>query len=321
MNRGGRGGVDIFLRDNRLDWGNTEQPSNTLFEAVHGQIGHWESMDIKVDVPPYQTPPTPATFESFTDETPSVLTGAVNKVYVRVRNRGPVTANSVTIKLMWTQFGTALPALPSDFWSALPADLTDTTQWHPLSCAGMTSSNCTIANLAYSGASVAATQFDAAQIVAFEFPAPSVVPQLSNHFSLLAFIDSLQDPISSQSRASHLVDVVTPLDNNITLRNYVYVPTASTTTFSERFLLRNPFDRYSKTALRVTAPQNWQVKLDRFDLEKPFELKPLEQVLVTLTITAPAAGAEGEVTLMQEDASGDEHKLTGGLSLRFRPGE
>ena len=58
----GHAGVDLFLRDNRLDWGNTEQPSNTLFGTTSGTIGHWESMDIKVDAPPYQAAPTAVSF-------------------------------------------------------------------------------------------------------------------------------------------------------------------------------------------------------------------------------------------------------------------
>jgi subtilisin family serine protease len=53
----GLGGVDIFVRDNRLDWGNTEQPSNVVFEPVRGFLGHWQSVDIKIDAPPYETPP------------------------------------------------------------------------------------------------------------------------------------------------------------------------------------------------------------------------------------------------------------------------
>src|SRR5262249_10177589 len=34
--QGGRGGVDIFLRDNRLDWGNSGRPSNVLLGPTRG---------------------------------------------------------------------------------------------------------------------------------------------------------------------------------------------------------------------------------------------------------------------------------------------
>ncbi|MCA9885927.1 MAG: S8 family serine peptidase, partial [Anaerolineae bacterium] len=53
---GGHGGVDIFIRDNQLDWGNTtgylgEQGSNVLFESPRSTIPHWRSVDIRVDAP------------------------------------------------------------------------------------------------------------------------------------------------------------------------------------------------------------------------------------------------------------------------------
>lgn len=313
--QGGRAGVDLFLRDNRLDWGNTEQPSNTLFEAPRGTIGHWESMDIKVDAPPYQTAPTAATFENFPDETPSAVSGDVNRVYVRIRNRGPEEAATATVKLHWAQFGTALPPLPADFWTQFPADSTDTSQWHPLNCAGSRGTTCTVANLAYSGSSVAMTSGDAARIVQFDFPAPAVDPALSNHFCLLAMVDSPQDRISQASTASFFVDGITPNDNNVTHRNYVNLPMMRS--FVERLLVRNPFDRPIRTELRVTAPADWEVSIDSFGVGKPFELKPLEQVPVSLTIGN--AFGRGVVTLSQEELEGEKTTLIGGLSLRFRP--
>src|SRR5262249_50119795 len=101
----GRGAVDVFLRGNRLDWGNTEQPSNTLFEPTRGFIPHWHSVDIKVDASPYQPAPTTgAEFDAFTDEDP--VESSTNKVYVRVHNRGPVAANSVLVRAQWAFAGT-----------------------------------------------------------------------------------------------------------------------------------------------------------------------------------------------------------------------
>src|SRR5262249_52474454 len=65
----GRAGVDVFVRDNRLDWGNTDHPSNTLLEPTRGFIPHWQSVDVKVDAPPYQPVPTNnSQFEAFVDE-------------------------------------------------------------------------------------------------------------------------------------------------------------------------------------------------------------------------------------------------------------
>ncbi len=233
---GGGDGVDIFIRDNYLDWGNTEQPSNTLFESIRGIIGQGQSMDIKVDAPPYQTPPTAMTFDFdiFTDETPSAVSGVNNRVYVRVRNRGHKTANTVKVNLYWTQYGTALPDLPNDFWAAFPANPTTPMQWHALDCSDGSSPICTISDLEYSGSSVAGTTADAARIAKFDFPAPTIDSALPNQFCLLAMIDSPQDRILPKSTRQiptidpvdyTVVDKITINDNNITQHHYTNLAT------------------------------------------------------------------------------------------------
>jgi len=314
---GGRSGVDIFLRDNRLDWGNTEQPSNTLFEPTRGYIPHWESVDIKVDAPSYQPAPTAATFDGLLDETPSAVPGDINHVYVRLRNRGRVTASSVTVKLHWAQFGSALPALPSDFWARFPADSSDTSQWHPLNCAETTSSTCTIANLAYSGASVAGTAADAAQIVAFDFPAPPIGPGPSDHFCLLATMDSPQDPISPQSRETFVVDTITPGDNNVAHRNYVSLETSRSRNFTEDFYVRNPTNGTIQTVLRLGAPQGWQVGLEQVAFDQAFIMEPNQQVLVKMNVVLPGLYQEGEVVIVQGRLDGANFIVMGGVTYQF----
>ena len=317
--QGGRAGVDIFLRDNRLDWGNTEQPSNTLFEPVRGRIGHWRSMDIKVDAPPYEaTPPTTANFDSFSDNTPSAISGELNRAYVRVRNRGPVSAANVTVKLLWSQFGTALPALPGDFWTAFPADSTDTSRWHPLSCAGSTSTTCAVSNLAYSGSTIAGTGADPSQIVQFDFPAPAIDATLANHFCMLAIVDSPQDRVSAASRASTVVDDITPTDNNVTHRNYHNLESGDRSA-SERFYVRNPTDRQLRVVLRANAPEGWLVELDKLAFDVPFNLAAGKEVLVTARVNTPMKGATGEVEIYQERLDGKKPRLMGGLTLGFTP--
>jgi len=106
--RGGLGGVDVFLRDHRLDWGNTEQPSWLLFEPERGRIGPWQSPDVVVDAPPFAEPPrTSAAFDALTSE--PALPGATNRVFVRVRNRGPRPATDVTVRLYAAEAGTCPP--------------------------------------------------------------------------------------------------------------------------------------------------------------------------------------------------------------------
>lgn len=284
---GGRGGVDIFLRDNSLDWGNTEQPSNTLFEPTRGYIPHWESVDIKVDAPDtagaFRPAPAAPDFDAFADETPSAIPGAMNKVYVRLRNRGPVTALNVKVKLHWTQFGAALPPLPGDFWTALPNDSASiSSEWHALACAQaaapLPATVCLIDQLAYSGASVALDPAYPARIVEFTFPAPAVDPVKQNHFCLMALVDTDQDrPLAfvdlaqvpdTVSTGSFVVDEITPADNNMTQRNYaglVSAPAAQSASPANtwnsgeiEFYLRNPYPHAIKTQLRVQLPVGWK---------------------------------------------------------------
>jgi len=316
---GGRGGRDVFIRDNRLDWGNTEQPSNTLFEPTRGFIPHWRSVDIKVDAPPYQTAPTTsAAFDAFTDEDPRSL--ATNRVYVRVRNRGPRTVSSVTVKLHWAFAGAALPALPTDFWTTFPADSTDTSKWKPLGVR-------TVTSLAYSGASAAGcpgrTQppcgslTDDAQIVQFNFPAPAIDPTAAHprHYCLLAMLDSSSDPISAASKSTLVVDTITPNDNNITHRNVVLQdPTRFGPT---RFFVRNPTAVRQTAIVRIDAPEGWQVSLEGIRPGVPFTLDPGAEMLVTLHGNPPAR-ARGTVEIVQElpDAT---PPIYGGLTVVVGP--
>jgi subtilisin family serine protease len=314
-------GVDVFVRDNRLDWGNTEQPSNVTFEPTRGHIGHWVSTDIKIDAPPYQpTPVDAAGFAALTDETPQE--GAVNKVYVRVRNRGPLAAADVNVKLHYAQFGTALPALPGDFWSAFPADSVDTSNWHPLGLG-------TVPEVPYSGASVAGCPgraapdcggaVDLAQIVAFDWVGPSVAPGTPNHFCLFAVVDSPDDRVTAASRASFVPDVITPTDNNVTHRN-VHVAEAGAGGSAELVYIRNPFDVPRRTVVELRAPEGWQVVVDGIDPGKPFTLDKREQRVIGIKIERPSPEIGGTVELIQRFDGDNQGPTFGGAVFDF-PGK
>ncbi len=315
--QGGRGGVDVFIRDNRLDWGNTEQPSNMLFEPTRGFLPHWQSVDIKVDALPYQPAPTTSTaFDAFVDENPR--SGELNRVYVRVHNRGPVPASGVTVKLHWAFAGTGLPALPPDFWTAFPADSTDTTLVHPLGTQSIT-------NLTYSGSSVAGTAADAAQIVQFNFPGPPIDPAQPepNHFCLFAVVSSPQDAVEPASTTSLVIDNITPRDNNITHRNVRVEESGRRQEFIEQFYVRNPTERPIRTVLTLGdprgIPQGWKIELDKFGFNEPFPLQPYEQVLVTLRVALPEPNLEGEVTVTQFQLDNEQPTVVGGMTYQFKP--
>ncbi|MDJ0784790.1 MAG: S8 family serine peptidase [Desulfosarcinaceae bacterium] len=310
---GGRNGVDIMLRDNRLDWGNTEQRSNVLFETPRGFIPHWESVDIKVDAPPLEAfpPTTSAEFEAFTHENP--IESSLNRVYVRVRNRGPFDADEVLVKLHWTFAGTALPALPVDFWHEFPEDSADTSIWHPLGTQ-------IIDDLGYSGASVAGTFSDNARIVQFDFPTPAIDPTNPNprHHCLLAVIDTPEDPVSDASKASLVVDWITPRDNNVTHKNVQMQDSDRDDEFRSSFYIGNPFEEDIETWLTATGPKDWKVEVDKDGLDRRFRLKPGERVLVNVKVWAPRPHVQGDFTFMQMRAKDNETMVIGGVTLAVR---
>lgn len=315
---GGKNGVDVFIRDNRLDWGNTDPASNVTLESSRGFIPHWQSVDIKVDAPPFGAAPTNnAQFEAFVDENP--LENVANQVYVRIRNRGPATAASGTIKLHWVFAGAALPNLPADFWTAFPADPASTAIWHPSGTQPFT-------NLAYSGASVANTGGDAAQIFTFTFNAPLVDPMAAqpNHYCLFVVIDSPDDRVGPKARpvvaADFVPDLLTPTDNNVTHRN-VFLVGDGVADMSDTFFVSNPLPVAATIRLRVDAPKNVRVKLDR-GVDRPIRLRPGQRVLVTATLANADPKRPAEVTIIQETVPAQPNRrfrpVIGGITYLFR---
>ena len=228
---GGRGDIDVFLRDNNLDWGNTEQPSNVRMDNPRALIPYDESVSIKIDAPDYEDAPptTPQEFAAFPDEDPRAE--VTNKIYVLVRNRGRNDATNVAVKLLGAFADTTLPELPGDFWNVFPADPANSSPWTVIGTE-------TIPSVGYSGASIATQAVDGAQIVTFDFDAPMLDPNSGalRDYYIFAVIDSMDDPVSDEwrddpvsdesrddpvsdeSRGHLQPDVVTPIDNNITLR-------------------------------------------------------------------------------------------------------
>jgi subtilisin family serine protease len=305
---GGRNGVDIFLRDNDLDWGNTEQPSNTLFEGnPRGFIPHWRSPDIKVDAPDisnhFETPTNSGEFESFTDESP--IGDKINKVYVRVRNRGYKTASNVSVKLYWVYAGAMLPALWPDFPQDLNGDLT----WRFLGTQ-------TISSLPYSGSSIAVSADDPAQIVTFDFNAPIPDPSLPNHYCLLAMVSCDDDPLVTNGNSN--LDMVTPYFNNITHRNYA-IETPSSSAMRILFLY-NPLNIPVQTKVTVINPKNIVVKDANINFDTLFTLKAREKRLVKFSINNSQITYPSELTIQQEIILNytKKRRVIGGFTYYFR---
>jgi subtilisin family serine protease len=306
----GRDGVDAFVRDHRLDWGNAD--------PLPDAPPHWEGVDIKVDAYPFQrTPPGAATFDAFPDEPP--VPGEENRVYVRVRNRGPETATRVNVRLYWAPAGLAAPALPAR-WEDPETDFRGTrwTRTEPQELRALAYSGCCATDTESTTAVSRRPQMrDAAQVARFTFRPGDV-----RHCCFLVVLDTAGDPLADASTASRVPDEFAPRDNNVALRNVALVNTGSARSVSETVLLRNPTGGILRARLGVRSPTGCVVtRADGVGLNEEIVLdRPGEEVSVRLNITLPGVGQTHDVTITQEQRDRDRRwAVLGGMTFRFRP--
>ncbi len=107
--------------------------------ALGDELWWWMCADIKVDVPSpqtheYQCPIAAVDYRFFETRLSHCQPrpGVVNRVYVQVHNRGIRCADSVTVKVLWTEAGPGHPPLPPDFWTAFPGEGA-LSHWKPIS--------------------------------------------------------------------------------------------------------------------------------------------------------------------------------------------
>lgn len=310
---GGRGGTDLLLRDNRFDWGNTEQPSTTKFNSPRGTLAYWETPDLKIDAPPYQPLPkvTSETFDcQLSDEPP--LAGKVNRIYVRIRNRGPIPAKRVTIQLFEAIGSVILPsvgkkAVPGNpvapVWSKIGEEHTDV--------------------ILYSGCSAARdASSDPAKVLCLPWTPPANGANQS--YAILAMVHADQDPIHSTSGA--LANLV-PTDNNMTLKNVVHIDSAAGNELQHRFPLQNNAGSSKTFRLSLKLPEKWQGRIQFVPMkktEKPrivtesLTLKAGEKGMVVVKIQAPKKGVLEPVRLLAGWKEG-KHKIQSGITYLFAP--
>lgn len=223
--------MDLFLRDNATDWGNTQRSSDLLFDSPRSYYNRQQSVDIKIDVGKDDPPlATASDFSNFVGESPQ--SGNQATVYLRVRNRGPDPVPGMMVKLHAAVVDGALPPLPADFWTNYPIDSTDTTAWWTLAEATLTE------DIPYSGASIAGcprqsdippcdpggtaiTVTDPAMIVSLNVTFPDWDADSGQRLVLLAVVhhDDI-DPVQGKltgNPAFNVVPVAVAYDNNVTL--------------------------------------------------------------------------------------------------------
>lgn len=247
---GGRGGIDLLLRDNDLDWGNTDVPSFVRFDLQRNVVGHWLSPDIKIDREPYASVTDGAAFEAFADE--GLLAGESHRVYVRIRNRGPKDADPAEVALFWAYGGGACPPLPAGFWGGPLEAAAGTGDWHNLGVESLPA-------ISYCGPSIAGTSEDAPAVVTFELEAPSAPTGGSTTFvSLFAVVDGDTDPLADTTRSSLVVDELVPRDNNAALRTVLLQTTSAQAAVGRsldvRLAAHNALDQDASTWVEVIAP-------------------------------------------------------------------
>ena len=221
------GCVDLFVRDNDLDWGNTEQPSSTSFESTRGTLPITSSVSMRIDASPASssTPPSDvASFLSAPDE--PLARGDLNRISVLVRNRGSARSGPVTVKLLWAPSGpagSAPPSLPPDLWARFPEDPAVGTDWTVVGTTTITD------GVPYSGASsTLSTGTDAAKPVSFDFRPPPAASGAAAGSVFLLIVDTPGDSPGAKVRqargplgpADFDVDSLVGSDNNISQKRF-----------------------------------------------------------------------------------------------------
>jgi hypothetical protein len=321
------GGVDLFVRDNSLDWGNTTALQAEISQFMSNSV----SEDIKIDGPPFQTPPISSIdFGNIENENPVPGTPdspVVNKAYVRVWNRGPISARNVSVSLYWSElFGMSAPPLPDDFWTAFPLDPPDLRGWHKIGSQ-------TVPEIVYSAASSAQcpardtptcvavggeSLVDRAQIVTFQFLVDVPLSHAPS-MSYLLIVDSSDDPISSLTKTLFSAEAISS-DNNVTQLNQIVLVGVPPILFEFPILISNSLDERITVALRNEKNHDWRVQLEGGRLNQEFVLRPQQSFPVKVHLTIPRSSQYRALTLIQERTDGASPKVLGALRFLAPPG-
>jgi hypothetical protein len=136
--------------------------------------------------------------------------GNINRVYVKVNNRGFAPGASVTVKLLYANASAGLPPLPPDFWTAFPNNSMNTTNWKPVGAAK------TILSLSPTEPT----------ILEWDLALPSTA---ATHSCLLAVMDCPQNPIPAGNKIFN-VDQLVRNEKRVGLKNLhvVNIPAGAT---------------------------------------------------------------------------------------------
>jgi len=209
--------TELYVRDTDLDTGRVPAVDWLPDPEQDGALCvHWESPNIKVDVPTpagYQTPTTSINFFQFVDVIQDGSGGVatidpangtvVNRVYVEVHNRGVVPAATVQVMLLLVDASPSLPPLPAGYVANVQAG---TPVGAPFTLVGVK----TLANV----------RVGIPQVVEFPLPSTMLPPPASlpgdSHYCLLALLHSPQDVFTGGPVS---VDALTIADRKVAQKN------------------------------------------------------------------------------------------------------
>lgn len=316
--------VDIYMCNNKLDTGEVfPGPSGVPDPVAVGMQVYWyESIDIKVDSPAYSVIDEIVDGVEFTEDIVSnaPLKGMVNRIFVRINNRGPFDTTNVTVKLLWADAtGGVYPDLPADFWTSYPDDSADTTQWVPI------------------GSFQTQAILEAAQprVLRWDWQAPEVLPA---EIAFLVVISSPDDPITTtqtviadlvpNEKRTALLKVATaeaPID--LYIRDYLSddgsIPSSgwaaqSPDIITRKDLVANPASEFGDINLQ---PINDKVEIgnDNYIYLRVLNRKPMVATAIVKVYYAPIAVSLipsaweeiGEITVADVPAGG--HKVSDAL--------
>jgi hypothetical protein len=209
--------TELYIRDTDLDVARTATVDYLPDpEQLGSVVVHWESPNIKVDVPTpagYQTPTLAIDFYQFVDliqdgsggvATLDPASGTVvNRVYVEVHNRGIVPAGTAQVMLLLCDASPGLPALPAGYAANVQAG---TPVGGSFTLVGVK----TVTNL----------RAGVPQVVEFPLPSTMLPPPASlpgdSHYCLLALLHSPQDQFTASQTN---VDALTIAERKVGQKN------------------------------------------------------------------------------------------------------
>ena len=214
--------VELYIRDTHLDTGRGSTVDYLPDPEAQGQVGvHWNSANIKVDVPTpagYQTATNAIDFFQFVDiiqdgsqgvATLDPSAGTVtNRVYVEVHNRGIVAASSVQVMLLLTDASPGLPNLPAGYQTNVQ---NGTAVGGAFTLVGVTP--------------LTDLRVGVPQVAAFALPSTMLPPPASlpgdSHYCLLALVHSPQDAFTATQTQ---IDNLTVGERKVAQKNLHIVP-------------------------------------------------------------------------------------------------